>query len=69
MSSRDSTPAGIRPNHPATAASSWPGKIHRTSRLGTPPESGAEVRPARAAKKGVSAVTEPSPGNCETCGS
>src|SRR4029077_9488476 len=31
MSSRESIPAGERPNHPATAASSWPGRIHRTS--------------------------------------
>src|SRR6266852_230157 len=35
MSSRDSIRAGKRPNHPATAASSWPGKIQRTSRLRT----------------------------------
>ncbi len=35
MSSRDSVLAGNRANHRATAASSWPGKIQRTSRLRT----------------------------------
>ena len=31
VSSRESSPAGNRPNHPAIAASSCPGRIHRTS--------------------------------------
>jgi hypothetical protein len=31
--------AGKRPNHPATAPASWPGKIQRTSRLRTPARS------------------------------
>jgi hypothetical protein len=35
VSSRDSVAAGNRPNHPATALSSRPGKIQRTSRLRT----------------------------------
>src|SRR5580658_7513404 len=36
MSLRESRPAGNRPNHPATAASSWPGRIHRTSTVLSP---------------------------------
>ena len=31
VSSRESSLAGNRPNHPAIAASSCPGRIHRTS--------------------------------------
>src|SRR5256885_741736 len=33
MSSRDSTVAGKRANHPVSAGPGWPGRIHRTSRL------------------------------------
>ena len=40
MSWRDSVPAVNRPNHPATAVSSSPGKIQRTSRVRIPPVSG-----------------------------
>jgi hypothetical protein len=40
VSSRDSIAAGKRPNQPATAASSWPGKIQCTSRLRTPSATG-----------------------------
>ena len=40
MSSCCSIPAGKRPNHPATAVSSSPGKIQRTSRVRAPPATG-----------------------------
>src|SRR6266566_5455088 len=39
-SSRDCVSAGKRANHSATAVSSWPGKIQRTSRLPTPAMTG-----------------------------
>lgn len=40
MSSRVSSSAGKRANQPATAVSSWPGKIQRTSRLRIPSVTG-----------------------------